>query len=382
MTNTATEAPTKALLEGPGGVEKPTDSNVAEVAKNYGVSPLRQMKEIFSMRFGSQKLGANECYDLMIFDPAHDKKAKRAFLGQGGMNALNLEMNPDRLMDKKNFIGNKLMYTDHLRKSCIPTTQTQAFVLAGYSKDPNFVLSDVGAIAAFLRDKAQYPLFGKPMGGSLSVGSVRIDGMSEGQLMLGNGSRVPLEEFAKDVLEQYKDGYLLQTGLQPHPDMQRIIGDVVGSIRVVTVNDGSGVKPAYAVWKIPSPAAMSDNFWQDGSMLSLVDICDGTVLNCHRGKGPSAEFLEKHPQSKQPIVGFQVPHWTNVIDSAIAAHELFPEFGIFGFDIAITDNGPVIMECNDKPNHMIYQYPARRGMQNQDLKPIWKSVIARQKKAA
>ena len=382
MTNTAIEAPTKALLEGPGGVEKPADSHVAEVAKNYGVSPLRQTKDIFSMRFGSQKLGANEYYDLRVFDPAYDKKAKRAFLGQGGMNALNLEMNPDTLMDKKNFIGNKLMYTDHLRKSCIPTTETQAFVLAGYNKDPNFVLSDVEAIVAFMRDKAQYPLFGKPMGGSLSVGSVKIDGMSEGQLMLGNGSRVPLEAFAKDVLEQYKDGYLLQTDLKPHQDMQGIIGDAIGSIRVVTVNDGSGLKPAYAVWKIPSPAAMSDNYWQDGSMLGLINISDGTVLNCHRGKGPSAELLEKHPQSQQSVVGFQVPHWTSVIENAIAAHELFPEFGIFGFDIAITEDGPVIMECNDKPNHMVYQYPARRGIQNQDLKPIWDSVIDRLKKVA
>lgn len=382
MTNTATEAPTKALLDGPGTVEKPADSMVADVAKTFGVSPLRQMKEILSMRLGTQKLGANEYYDLRIFDPAHDKKAKRAFLGQGGINELNLKMNPDTLMEQKNLVGHKLMYTDHLKKAGIATTDTQAFVLAGYTKDPDFVLGDVQAISAFMRDKAQYPLFGKPMGGSLSVGSVRIESIADDQLVLGNGKRVALADFARDVLDQYKDGYMIQSALQAHKDMQRISGDAIGSIRVVTVNDGSGARPVYAVWKIPGPAAMSDNFWQDGSMLALIDVSDGKVLNCHRGKGPSAELLQDHPHTNLPVVGFEVPHWTAVIENAVAAHTLFPDFGICGFDIAITDAGPVVMECNDQPNHMIYQFPARQGVQNDTLKPTWDAVIARQKKVA
>ena len=382
MNPTTHPTKTSALLEGPSEAKGPADSTVAAVANEFGVSPFRQMKEIFSMRYGTQKLGANEYYDLRVFDPVHDKKAKHAFLGQDGINTLNLRMNPDHLMEQKNIVGHKLMYTDQLLQARIPTTHTQAMVLAGYTKDPAFVLSDVEAITTFFEQRAKFPVFGKPMGGSLSVGSVRIVGIADGQLTLGNGATVPLADFAADVIAQYKDGYLLQTALQPHVTMQAITGQTIGSVRIVTVNDGTGVAPAYAVWKIHSPTAMSDNFWQDGSMLSLIDIKDGKVVSCHRGKGPSAELHQDHPASKQPIVGFTVPFWQEAVQSAISAHELFPDFGICGFDIAITDKGPVVLECNDQPNHMIYQFAARRGVQNRDLQPIWASVIAQQKVAA
>jgi D-alanine-D-alanine ligase-like ATP-grasp enzyme len=78
----------------------------------------------------------------------------------------------------------------------------------------------------------------------------------------------------------------------------------------------------------------------------------------------------------------QVPFWDDVLKAACDAHDLTPDLGICGFDVAITDQGPVILECNDKPNHMLYQYPARKGVRQPDLAPIWKSLVSRKRAAA
>lgn len=380
MTDTNSNSHTDALLKEPEKTANPTESTIGLVFNEFGVHPLRQMKEILLMRMGAQKLGSNEYYDLRVFDPAHNRTAKRQFLGQGGINALNLKLNPDTLMETKNFVGNKLVYTHHLNAAGIASTQTQAMVTDRFTSEQELVLKDVAEVTAFLHERAVFPIFGKPLGGSLSVGSARIDGIEGGTLRLANGKTLKVEDFAQEVLHVFTDGYLMQTALVPHKDMARITGDAIGSVRVVTTHDGSVAKPAYAVWKIPAENATSDNFWQDGSMLALVNLADGVVINCHRGKGPNAELLQEHPKSQFPVVGFQLPHWQEVLRNACAAHDLSPDLGVCGFDVAITDEGPVILECNDNPNHMLYQFPARRGIRNPDLNPTWKSLIARKRK--
>lgn len=382
MSNPSKDPSGDVLVEGPKQAEKPAESVISQVANSFGVHPLRQLKDILMMRMGAQKLGSNEYYDLQIFDPAYDKKAKREFLGQGGINALNLAINPDTLMKTKNIVGNKLVYTGHLKTAGIPTTKTQAFISTTVMSDQDFVLSDFDTVVAFMREKAVFPIFGKPLGGSLSVGAVRIDKMEGDTLHLRGGGTVSVDRFATDILRVYADGYLLQSALIPHEDILKITGDVIGALRIVTTHDGTGIKPAYAVWKIPAPSAISDNSWQEGTMLALVDLADGTVLSCHRGKGPSAELLQNHPATGAQVVGFQFPYWQDILTHACSAHGLFPDLGICGFDVAVTDNGPVILECNDNPNHLIYQYSARRGVRNAELNPVWKSLIKRQKKAA
>lgn len=50
---------TDTLLEGPEKAEKTTESMIAQVANNFGVHSLRQLKDILMMRVRSQKLGSN-----------------------------------------------------------------------------------------------------------------------------------------------------------------------------------------------------------------------------------------------------------------------------------------------------------------------------------
>ena len=163
--------------------------------------------------------------------------------------------------------------------------------------------------------------------------------------------------------------------------MAKIAGGAIGCVRVLTVNAGKGPKPVYSVWKLPAPNAMSDNFWQDGSLLAQLDLETGTIQSCVRGTGLNAESLEVHPQSGAHVVGAELPYWEETLKLATQAHALFPEFGVCGFDIAIGAGGPQILECNDNPAHVLYQHASGRGIWNEDFAPIWDSVIERQKKA-
>lgn len=380
MTDTNIDAPGGVLLEGPDAPKKPAASVIAQVMQQHGVHPLRQMREIFSMRRGAQKLGSNEYYSLRLYDPDLSKADKRMFLGQGGTNALNTLMNPPVAVPTRSFVGNKLLYTQLLEQLGIGTARTQALVSGYRAAGALPTLRDAAAIAAFLRDDAVYPLFGKPHHGSLSEGSVRINSIDGDTLRMANGAARGVDDFAQEVMTSYPGGFLFQSALDPHREMAEIAGPAIGCVRVVTYNDASGPKPAYAVWKMPAPTAMSDNFWQDGSLLAYVDLETGTVQSCVRGTGPNAEELTDHPVSRRPVVGTTLPFWAETLCIAQEAHNVFPEFGVCGFDIAVTDDGPKVLECNDNPAHMLYQLATHRGLQNPDLAPIWQRVVDRQTK--
>ena len=378
MTDTGIQAPKGALLDAPGKAKKAEAPMIAQVAKEYGVSPFRQMREIFTMRRGAQKLSGPEYYSLRLFDPAKSPEDKRAFLGQAGVNALNASMNPPVAVPTRAFVGNKLLYTQLLTQLGIATPKTQALVSGFRDAGQLPVLRDAAAVATFLRNDATYPLFGKPHHGSLSEGSVRIASRKGDGLRLGNGKVLNVETFAAEVMERFPGGFLFQDALSPDPDMAMIAGAAVGCVRVVTANDGGGPKPAYAVWKLPAPDAMSDNFWQAGSLLAHLDLQTGEVLTCVRGTGLKAEAIPDHPTSGQPVVGVKLPHWAETLKIAQDAHAVFPEFGVCGFDIAVTADGPAIIECNDNPSHMLYQIAAARGVTNPDLARVWEAVAARQ----
>ena len=380
MTDTGIEAPKGALLDAPGKAKQADTPMIAQVAKAYGVSPFRQMRDIFSMRRGAQKLSGPEYYSLRLFDPAKSVENKRAFLGQAGINALNTSMNPPVAVATRAFVGNKLLYTQLLTQLGIPTPKTQALVSGFRDAGQLPILRDAAAVAAFLRNEATYPLFGKPHHGSLSEGSVRIEARDGDTLRLGNATYQDIDTFAGEVMTRYPGGFLFQDALKPDPVMAKISGASIGCVRIVTANDGSGPKSAYAVWKLPAPDAMSDNFWQTGSLLAHLDLDSGEVLSCVRGTGLNAEAIEDHPTSGQPVVGITLPHWAETLKIACDAHAVFPEFGVCGFDIAVTNDGPHIVECNDNPSHMLYQIAAERGVVNADLAPIWQAVADRQTK--
>lgn len=369
-----------ALLKAPGGGAGPQTPVIVEVAKRFRVSPLRQFRETLALRVGPQKLRAKDYYDFGLYDPELPMAEKKTYVGLTGNAALNARLSPPALIPTGAFVGNKVLYTALLAQLGLATTETQAVASTHRTMGKIRMLRDASAVADFLAYDAVYPVFGKPHHGSLSAGSVRLEGCAGGELTLGNGKTLRLEEFAAEVMRDYPGGFLFQTALLPHPEMAEVTGQAVGCVRIVTVMDGETPRPLYALWKIPSPTAMSDNFWQAGSMLAEIDLETGTIKACRRGTGPRSEWIEKHPVSGARITGRKLPQWDAVQKLATDAHAVFPEFGVCGWDIAITPDGPAVIECNDNPMHTLFQLSARRGIWNADFAPVWKAVETRQAK--
>lgn len=366
----------KALLAAPLNPTPPAVETMVAVAKKHGVGPVRQMREMAALRYGPGKLAPHEYYSAGAFDPSIAMEDKRAYVGKTGSYEINVAASPMKLTGARAFLRDKVMYTALLQQLDLPTTDTQAVVHAARGFGALPTLRNPADVVNFLCGPARYPLFAKPCEGAASVGSALIKERDGKVLRLGNGRQVDLEGFAAEVCEDYPEGFIFQSAIAQHPDMTNLIGPAVGTLRMVTLRDESGISPLYTVWKVPSPRAMSDNFWQAGSMVALVDDDTGRVSRCNIGTGLNANLLERHPVSDLPFDGFEIPHWAELNRVACEGHALFPEFGIVGWDIAISADGPVLIECNDNPFHVLWQLAAGKGMWCAEMAPRLRAAAA------
>ncbi|GAA6200922.1 sugar-transfer associated ATP-grasp domain-containing protein [Aquicoccus sp. SU-CL01552] len=366
----------QALLAPPLKPQPAPASKIVEVARRYHVSPLRQLREMIALNLGPGRLDQHEYYDSGLYNPDLSREEKRAFVGKVSSWKLNRRLSPFQLTDMRPFVANKAMFTALIRQLGFRTTTTQAIVSSARRFGNIPTLASEDELRRFLMDEADFPLFGKPEDFSGSYGSARLDRIEGQDVVLGDGRRIALDAFCNEILAGYGEGYLLQSALEQHQMLSEIAGISIGTIRVVTVRQDNVPEQLYALWKVPSPEAMSDNFWQSGSMIAPVSVDKGVVGTCRIGAGLEAQDIERHPVSGLPFKGTQIPFWDEICRVTCEAHALFLEFGVIGWDVAITPEGPALIECNANPFHTLYQNANGRGIRNPEFEPVFDRVAA------
>ncbi|NBH60262.1 hypothetical protein D1155_01060 [Anaerotruncus sp. 80] len=183
------------------------------------------------------------------------------------------------------------------------------------------------------------------------------------------GSGVQVFDISEDSVETSYDriktlpvgiveGYLIQ-----HPDMSRFSKRAVNTLRVVSVFKDDEVHILYAAFRMAGGDAVVDNF-HNGGVLALIDLESGKVMT--DAIDLSGKIYETHPATGEIIKGFQVPYWDEVKALIDKAGRIVEGVGYVGWDIAVTESGPVLIEGNTSPAPNVLQLPfylqEHRGM--------------------
>jgi hypothetical protein len=375
---TTTEA--EALVRRSPGARRSMAETVLQVARQSGIGPFRQYLRLLSL--ARNGITGKEFYAHQVYLPELDRAERRAFVGEKGNFRLNLELSPPLMTHMRGFIADKIAFTAALNRLGVPATRAQAALSRHRRLGQMPVLRNEQELLQFLRSEARYPLFGKPSDMLQAIGSVGIRSVDAEQdrAELMNGTTASLAALAKEIAESYPDGFVFEDAIEQHPEITALVGPAVASLRVCTVMTEEEPEALYAIWKLPSPTGMSDNFWQAGTMIAYPDQDTGAIVQCRRGTGPDTEWIEAHPASGQRLTGFRIPHFEAAKALAVSAHAIFPINGVLGWDIAIGPDGPLIIECNENPAHQLYQFATGRGIRNAEFEPVFQRVIARAKR--
>jgi hypothetical protein len=93
----------------------------------------------------------------------------------------------------------------------------------------------------------------------------------------------------------------------------------------------------------------------NGGMSSIVDLESGAILFSAADK--NGVIYKEHPITHTKIAEFQIPYWNEILQLVASAAREIPEIRYVGWDIAITAQGPMLVEGNDHPGYDMAQMP-------------------------
>ncbi len=155
------------------------------------------------------------------------------------------------------------------------------------------------------------------------------------------------------------DRYIIQERLENHPELIRLSGiKSLQTVRKSTFVDSSGeCHILHATLKLITGQNVVDNFAhaQTGNWLAKVYLENGVlgpaVTIAPNGFG--TKTIATHPKTGVSIEGFRLPLWQESCRLIKETALKFLPIRTIGWDIALTPNGPVIIEGNmwwDPPN--------------------------------
>lgn len=155
-------------------------------------------------------------------------------------------------------------------------------------------------------------------------------------------SDYPGIEVIANELRSLPDG-VVEQWIKQHPSMSELYPDAVNCIRVATLYRDGKCHFLGAVFTIGYNREKIANALK-GALFGLIDIKTGKVISdlCNY----SDQLFTKHPDTGFVARGFKVPYWKEVLDLTAKAAAIVPEVGYVGWDVAISENGPVLIEGN------------------------------------
>ena len=172
----------------------------------------------------------------------------------------------------------------------------------------------------------------KPVDGEGGKGVEKIEDINL------NENRILYEKLVKN-----KQNIVEQCIIQ-HKELNELYSGSVNSLRMFTFYKEGKTYFLQAILKIGNGGVV-DNF-SSGGMYAYVDE-NGYVYT--EAIDREDNIFAEHPISKHKIVGFKVPMFKEAIELVKEAAKVVPEVRYVGWDVAISNNGPMIIEGNCFP---------------------------------
>jgi hypothetical protein len=329
------------------------------VREQTGKSSFQQLNEIRHLRTQGGMCGASDYYWYKLYDESYQNgRGPADYLGWRLQGQFNQALNPRNVVLPA---WDKCVFATLATSTGLPVVPTRACFHRAkrISASLGIHLTSSADVRKYLCESATFPLFCKPAYSQQGCGAMCLAGYDpdSDKLQLVGGSVVALGSFLNH-LEQPIDpqyhrpeaGFLFQQALVPTAEISAVTGwSAISSVRIVCLNDGKRPKPIRAIWKIAVRPNVVDNFAKGfyGNLIADVNLGTGEISRPINRFWPLAQVVDRPSQAGSALQGFRLPNWNTVLDICDRGGAVFPLMKIHHWDIALTKEGPVILELND-----------------------------------
>lgn len=268
----------------------------------------------------------------------------------------------------RNLVNSKLEFNIKCRQHNLPTPEIYAIVAGRryvkYQDNFNFVES-VEQLSEILIGQGSGRYLLKPIAGSHGVGIVRFY-FENNRFLNDDNQDIDLSK----LFSQISSGtsYILQKCLLPHPALGQLMpGGSLGTVRIVTIGHGPKLTIFLPCLRIPVGKNVADNFshGQAKNLIAGVDLNTGILIQSYGADSLGFGLVAKvdvHPSNGLKIAGFQFPFWDEMLALVTKASKDFSDLKTIGWDVALTEHGPCLIEGNWRYDCDILQVAYDKGL--------------------
>ncbi|MCH5218005.1 MAG: hypothetical protein J1F07_05585 [Muribaculaceae bacterium] len=177
----------------------------------------------------------------------------------------------------------------------------------------------------------------KPEVGDSGIGIHLINASDESQI--------------KNLIQSIREGnqYIIEEVIIQCEEMASFNPSSVNTCRIETVTDKEGKAHLLNTIVIIGGKGSIVSNTHTGGVMAHIDPDSGIIDS--KGRNPNGELFSKHPGTGSKLIGQKIPYWKDVIELALTLAEKRPSARYIGWDIAITANGPELIEGNNQPGY-------------------------------
>ena len=209
-----------------------------------------------------------------------------------------------------------------------------------YNIDNQYVIKQWGGVRDILVHDMD--AFAKPYGGQLGDGAFAIK--VDNSKVYVNGDLV---DNTDDLIKTFTNtNYIVQNRIVQHPQMDRLCSTSLNTIRLHTlITENEEIIAFGAALRMGREGSAVDN-WAKGGIIVGVDMNTGKLLKTGFIKPPYGTTVTEHPDNGLVFETFQIPFFKEAVEMAKELHSKLYRIHSIGWDIAISENGPVFIEGN------------------------------------
>jgi hypothetical protein len=162
---------------------------------------------------------------------------------------------------------------------------------------------------------------------------------------------------------EFSDYDLMEEFILQHKELMRLSPSGLNTIRIFTQIDSEGKVQLLGCRLRITVDSYVDNL-AAGNLAAPIDEETGIVV----GPGVYSDITKSdqsiHPITGIPIEGFQIPSWDKTVKLVKSAALFDTKNKSIGWDVAITDRGPFLLEGNHNWCKLLWQLPVKKGLKN------------------
>lgn len=162
---------------------------------------------------------------------------------------------------------------------------------------------------------------------------------------------------AEDIFVKHPGDLIIEEIIKQDSRMSVFHPKSVNTVRVFTINYGADeVDVKWPFFRIGKGDSVVDNV-SSGGIGVAVDEKTGRTFHAADEHGHS---YSKHPDTGIDLIDFEIPEWDALCQIVKKMAKMCPGCHVMGWDMALTDNGWCVVECNYAPG-IAWQYASDTG---------------------